>query len=81
MRAVILIFATLLLAGCASDAAIIRVIEYRADSPLSALAGSGVAVHQSGKAHSFANVEIVYEGERSTVTITSEGDHAVLDEP
>lgn len=59
----------LLTTGCATDLAVIRVVEYKAGSMIAAVSGTGIAVHQSGAAHAFADVRIIYQGERGVVTI------------
>lgn len=64
----------LVLTGCASNTAVLRIVEYRAGTVLSAVSGTGIAVHQSGKENAFARVEIVYEGDNAVVTVTGGGD-------
>ncbi len=58
--------------GCASDAAVIRITEYRAGTLAATVAGQGVAVTQSGKEAAFARVEILYRGDRGTVAVSSD---------
>lgn len=57
--------------GCATEAAVIRITEYRAGTLAAAVSGQGVAVTQSGKTEAFARVEILYQGERGAVAISS----------
>lgn len=77
LGAVVLLGAT----GCASDAAVIRITEYRAGTLAAAVSGQGIAVTQSGSAEAFARVEILYQGERGVVAIASnpERPHAIPD--
>lgn len=57
--------------GCATDIAIIRIVEYKSGSVIAAFSGDGIAVHQSGKLNAFADVRIIYQGERGAVTVES----------
>lgn len=57
--------------GCATDAAVIRITEYRAGTLAAAVSGQGIAVTQSGKEQSFSRVQILYTGDKATVAISS----------
>ena len=62
------IFLLLLLSGCATDTAILRITEYKAGTLTNTL--GGIAVEQTpGKP--FANVVIQYKGDKGTVVIDS----------
>lgn len=61
----------LLTTGCATDIAVLRIVEYKSGSVIAAFSGDGIAVHQSGKPHAFADVRIIYQGERGAVTVES----------
>lgn len=65
----LIIASCLFLTGCATNTAVIRIVEYRADSVLAAVSGSGVAVHQSGGENAFVKVKIEYHAERGVVTV------------
>lgn len=60
--------------GCASDAAVIRITEYRAGTFVAAVSGQGIAVTQSGKEQAFARVQILYTGDKATVAVSSDPD-------
>lgn len=68
MRLTILLAAALL-AGCAQDTAVLRVMDYGGALPQ--ITGRGCAVHQSGAEHAFARVHVTYQGERCTVEIVA----------
>lgn len=68
MKRMILLIAVAL-SGCASDTAILRIIEYQAGGNLLA-ATQGIAVHQT-PGRPFAKVRIDYQGERGHVQIES----------
>lgn len=72
-RIALLATSAALLTGCAYDGAVIRIVEYRAGSIIAGVAGSGIAVHQSGKAEAFAEVEIRYAAERGAVVVRTGG--------
>jgi hypothetical protein len=60
------VFCLLLISGCASDTAGLRIVEYRVGETL-----SGVSVHQYGAAHAFAHVHIRYRAERGEIEVVA----------
>lgn len=79
MRLLLLLLLLLFVAGCSTDTAVLRIVEYRGGTVLSTFSGTGIAIHQSGKENAFARVEIVYEGENAVVTIVGGEADAVQD--
>lgn len=71
MRTLTLLTAAALLAGCAQDTAVLRVMDYGGALPQ--ITGRGCAVHQSGAEHAFARVLVRYEGENCTVQVLTAG--------
>lgn len=68
MRVTILLTAALL-AGCAQDTAVLRIMDYGGALP--SITGRGCAVHQSGAQHAFAGVRMEYSSDRCQVQIVA----------
>lgn len=68
--------AALMLGGCAQFGAesVIRIVEY--EGGWMSFGGKGLAVHQSGKEHAFADVRINYTGKSGAAFVTVENGDA-----
>lgn len=76
-RVISLIVLAFVLVGCASDTAVLRIVEYRVGTVIAAVGGNGIAVHQAGAEHAFARVQITYESDKGTVIVDTHDTEAL----
>ena len=73
LRGAIAVAAALTLSGCGYNTAVIRIVEYSGGGVVAPITGeaAGIAVHQAGAEHAFAEVTVIYQGERAAVRVSA----------